>query len=228
MVGSEEPDWNILYIDPITLYDKLRPNMADIHKSNNFFYCPAFKNLTSNTFLFKNPMKADFKVNSDNKSITIGENSSPGDIRRIPSIDNSIIISYNLRWIFFAEDENIDIIATSPYFDMPNHLKYASLVPGRFCISNWFRPVVAEFNLNRGVRELIIERDEPIISVTFNTDKKINLIRFAMTKDLETTASICSRSTDWEKWVPLAARYKRFKEGRLREKVLKRIKNNVI
>ena len=225
---DESINWSILYPDPINLYDTLRPEMANTEPGKNMFYCPAFKGLTSNTFVFRNPMDADFYLDDSNRIATKNKNYVTIKIAHGPSIKNSILLEYVLKWIFFAEDSDIEVIVTSPYFDTPNHLQYGNIVPGRFSISNWFRSVNAEFNLKPGVKQLKIEKDEPILYITFNTNKKINLIRFDMNESLNASKNACAKSSDWESWVPLAARYKRFKESRMKDSILREIKKNIV
>jgi hypothetical protein len=226
--ADDDMNWGILYPDPMSLYNELRPKMTKSEPHRNMFYCPAVKVLTSNTFVFKNPMDADYYIDELGTIKSNLTNGIRSKIEHPPSIDNSILFRYGLQYIFFAEDDDIEVTVTSPYFDTPNHLIYGNLVPGRFSISNWFRSVNVEFNLKPGVRNLKIEKDEPILYVTFNTNKKINLIRFDMNKSLFSIQKTCSSAANWESWVPLAARYKRFKESRMKDSILREIKSNIV
>ena len=227
-VSSDNTNWGILYPDPISLYDELRPKMSSSEANKNMFYCPAFKELTTKTFVLKNPMDASFYIDESNQIRSENKNSVYGELSHPPSINDSILFAYGLKWIFFAEDDDIEITITSPYFDTPNHFMYGNIVPGKFSISNWFRPVNPEFNLKPKVRHLKIAKDEPILYVSFNTDKKINLIRFDMNTNLLSQWHTCATSSVWESWVPLAARYKRFKESRRKELILTEIKKNIV
>ena len=222
-----EINWGILYPDPKSLYDELRPRMTDSEPRKNMFYCPAFKNLTSNTFVVKNPMKADFKICED-KIISRTKNFITPTLSHPPSIKDSILMHYAVRMILFAEDDDINMSLTSPFFDTPNHLKYGNICPGKFSISNWFRSVNAEFNLKPGIDEIIIEKDEPLFYLNFDTDKKVNLIRFDMNHYLQNLSYTCGRSSDWESWIPLVDRYKRFRESRMRQSALREIKKNLV
>lgn len=227
--NNEDKDynWNIIYPDPISVYENLRPNKSQTEPNNNFFYCPAFKGFTSNVFLFKNPIACDFIVDEKYNLISNTKNFVNASFEHHPSIEDCLLIFYGLRWIFFSEEE-LDITVTSPFFITPKHMQYANIVPGKFSISNWFRAVNTEFNLKPGIKNLKIEKDEPILSVFFNTNKKVNLVRFEMNDKLVTSSSVCGRSSDWEAWVPLLSRYKRFKETRMKEIILKEIKNNLV
>lgn len=220
-------DWNILYPEPEILYDSLRSQKTDT-KEGNVFYCPAFKNFTSNTFVFKNPMNADFYVHENYDIESHISDYVTVRVEHQPSIKNRIMVEYKLRWIFFAEDDNIDISLTSPYFDHPEHLQYGSIIPARFSISNWFRPVNTEFMLKESVREFKMKKDEPLFYASFNTNKNVKLIRFDMNEKLRASSMACSTSSRWESWVPLSQRYNRFKESRMRGIILKEIRNNLV
>jgi hypothetical protein len=227
-IDSNNINWGILYSDPISLYDELRPKMTSLEPRQNLFQCPAFKEATSQTFVFKNPMDADFYVDENNQIKSKNKNCIFAELIHQPSIKDSILFLYGLKWIFMAEDDNIEITISSPYFDTPNHLVYGNIVPGKLSISNWFRAVNSEFNLKPGVRDLKIAKDEPILYVTFNTNKKINLIRFDMNMSLKASSAACGGAGQWESWVPLAARYKRFKESRMKDSILREIKKNIV
>lgn len=220
-------NWNILYSDPVNLYDDLRTKKTDSDPSSNFFYCPAFKDFTSSTFVFKNPMKCDFSIDEQNNLTTNLKNFINAKIQHLPSIQNRPLVNYQVSWIFFTE-EDIDITVTSPFFNVPNYLKYASIIPGRLSISKWFRPITMEFLLNENIKNVVIEKDEPLFFVSFNTNKKINLIRFEMNDKLLSCSNVCSRSTEWESWIPLLSRYKRFKDSRMKNIIMKEIKKEIL
>jgi hypothetical protein len=224
---ADDYNWNILYPDPKNLYDELRPQKTDSEPSGNFFYCPAFKDFTSNVFVIKNPMKCDFQIDSERNVTTNLKNFINARVRHSPSIQNRELVTYELSWVFFSE-EDLDITLTSPFFNSPNHMKYGTIVPAKFSISKWFRPISIEFQLNENVKNMVIDQDEPLLYFSFSTNKKINLVRFEMNDRLFSSGNVCSRSSDWESWVPLAARYKRFKESRMRDSILKEIKNNIV
>ena len=105
----DDINWAILYPDPISLYDELRPKMSNKDPSNNMFYCPSFKELASNILVFKNPMDANFHVNENNQIESRNKNSIFAELIHSPSIIDSILFLYGLKWIFLAEDDDIEI-----------------------------------------------------------------------------------------------------------------------
>jgi hypothetical protein len=223
-------DWNMLYSNPTSLYDYLRPNLdSTTNKQNNFFYCPAFKDFTKNTFVLENPIETHFVYRDDKTILAKSKNYISTDIIHSPSLTNNLVVTYGLQWVFFSE-QDIDISVTSPYFTPSNYSKYAALIPGKYKINNWFRTVNIELNLWENNKELHVLKDEPIAYVNFHTNNNdpVILKRFDMTPKLHTYTASCGRANSWESWIPLVDRYKRFKQSRTNELVLKEIKNNLI
>ena len=102
-------------------------------------------------------------------------------------------------------------------------------MPGTFDIGQWFRPYTFETQMWQQKGEFAIDADEPIFYVEFLTDKKINLKRFKMNATLVSYQEHCSSSGKlWGLGTPLEKRYQRFKESKMRELILKEIKNNLI
>jgi len=225
VVNNKDLNWEILYPSPTSLYDSYVTKKTT--NKPNMFSCPAFSQFAKNVFIFKNPMDANFIID-DNSIYTKKTNYVSASMKHQNSIEDCSMVEYGLSWLFFAEDDDVDITVTSPFFDCPKHLSMCNLVPGKFSISNWFRSVNTEFILKPGVKTLEIEENEPIMSVMFNTNKRVNLVRFEMNDKLLSCAATCSRSSEWESWVPLLSRYKRFKESQMRKIVLKHIKENLI
>jgi hypothetical protein len=219
-------DWNMLYADPVSLFDKHLENKTNIEKWDSFFYCPAFKNLAKNTLEFKNPLNSKYTID-EHGNLSLEENSMFAKIIRPPSIQDRYLIEYGFLPIFFS-DHDISVTMTSPWLESPGWTKDANIIPGRFNIGKWFRVANVEFMLSKGTRELSIKKDDPLVYFTFNTDEHIKFVRFKMDEELKRYSSSCASASSWEPWIPLAERYRRFKESRMRDLILKKIKENIV
>jgi len=71
---------------------------------------------------------------------------------------------------------------TSPYFSNSPHLRYGSIVPGKFNISKWFRPINLEFNLWPGVNEFKVKKTKILLMFILYTKNEIELVRFDLTE----------------------------------------------
>jgi hypothetical protein len=224
---NDGTDRNMLYFDPVSLFDQIRPLKTEGPKSSNFLYCPAFSNFARNTFVLKNPITStyDFLNDVTIKGREINHlNSGAG---RLPTIKDRKMIEYGMNWIFFSEDD-LEITLTSPYFENPPHLEYGSVVPGRFNISKWFRNVNVEYCLHPNVNTFSVQKNETLAYISFNSDEPVKLVRFEMTEKLRSYANSGGSSSQWNPWIPMIERYRQFKATHMHKLILKEIKNNLV
>jgi len=98
-----------------------------------------------------------------------------------------------------------------------------------FNIGSWFRPYFTEIQMWNNHGELIIKENEPIFYVEFLTDKKIKLVRFKYTKKLLTYSQHCVDAPSiFGLNLPLVKRYEKFKQSKMRDIILKEIKENIV
>lgn len=224
--GAEEYDWNLLYYKPESLYKELTKNINKDNSSVSFFECPAFKDIATHTFIIKNPLNSGYIIENDN-IIPQTNCSIFAEIIRQPAISNNILIRYNFPIILFSE-EPINVSLLPPYLHKPGYLNYGAIIPGKYDISSWFRPMSMEINLWDSVKEFHIKEDEPLAYISFDTEKRIKLVRFSINDELFKILNSCSSAGRWEPKVPLIKRYKRFNETKTNNIVLKNIKENII
>ena len=223
---SETEDWSILYSEPKNLFKSvLEKKENNLEKQNNLFLCPAVKSLFEKIIVVKCPLTSHYKI-VDNTIVPVSNNYLVWDTPHKSNIKGSYLFTIVIPYVFFSE-EDIDMTMTSPFFSNSQHLQYASMVPGTFNISQWFRSVNFEFNIWDN-NEFKIQEGEDMVYFNFNCKNNIELIRFDLNEDLKKILNTCSNSSSWEKFVPLAKRYKRFKQSRLNKKVLKLIKKNLL
>ena len=255
----EDPiDWNMLYPEPECLLsvmlrdkvqrvgddtDKMRPNVSANH---NMFRCPAVSNVTKNTFLLKNPVETHIQIDPvnwdkkapegltpelDNSRIRIlSKNWIQCDIVHQSNLSDCTLFAYGLRWIFFTEDDSMNMNLTSPWFTNSPHLKYGAVVPGQFDIGKWFRSIALEYNVwpNDSNNEFKILADEVVGSVSFDTPNDIELVRFEMSESLIKYSRATASSSSWYSNVPLLKRFKMFEEAKMKRLILKEIKKNIV
>jgi hypothetical protein len=226
-LDSENSDWNMLYYPPENILNRLAKNKNNKNNSDNFFQCPSVTSLFKNTFALKNSIDSKFSI-IDNKVITLGNSGIEAQILRPESINNQTSLQYNLRWIFFSECDDLNMRLTSPFFSKCQHLKYGNIVPGEFNIGMWFRNINLEYNLWENVKSFHVEENEDLAYISFDSKNKIKLVRFEMNDKLHSYSNSTATSSTWEPKVSLLKRYNRFKETKMKELVLKEIKNNIV
>jgi hypothetical protein len=222
-----------LYPDPINLLEDLSKRKSAQKQDASIFACPAFRNKTSNTYFFTSPVSSQytFKTISGNVFVAPADKnkrSMEASTLRPESLSGNPHITLSLYFSLFAE-EPLEATFSAPYFHEAKYTKYGSLVPGTFDIGQWFRPYTAEFNMWKEEGIFNLEEGEPLFYVEFLTDRPINIIRFKQTADSLAYAQNCSRSSgDFMRRFPLSKRYEFFNKTRMRDLLLKEIKENII
>jgi hypothetical protein len=221
--STSDKDWTILYEDPVTVFDDLIKNRTP--EKNSMFYCPSFRDHTSRTLVWKNPITTSFEIDDDGNLTRKSRSSIAMTKERPPSIKDNLLFSYQLSLIFFAEDD-LNMTLTAPYFHKNYSYNYGAVTCGTMNVAKWFRPINFEYNLWSGVKEFTINEGDPIAYTSF--DKDIEIHRFVFTEDMEKIAHMCATANSWEKKIPLAKRYERFVNSKLNKKLLKQIEQNLI
>jgi len=222
---NTEKNWNLLYEDPESIYKDVSLNMVK-DSVNSFMRCPAFKKVSKNTFVVKNPIRSHFSI-TDGLITPLSKSYMSIENTNHPSLENNLLVRYGIHFYFFCE-EPLNASFTSPYFHRCGYLQYGAMVPGEFDIGRWFRPIHPEINLWENVNELVIEKEEPVFYVSFETDKNVNLKRFTMNSTLDRIAKTCGTSSSWEPFAKISDRYKRFVKSRTDKIVMREIKRNMI
>lgn len=145
-----------------------------------------------------------------------------------PTLLNRNLIDYNHPILFFSEEDSMLITLTPPYFEHVRSYESGTIVPGRFDIGKWFRPVNMEFQLWEGVDFLNVPAGEALCYVTFNTDKKIVLKRFTTNKEIEKLIASIAKISPLRKFARLSERYKAFEQSQSKQRVLKLIQKQLI
>jgi hypothetical protein len=229
-VETTNADWSFLYPRPTNLFlDLLKEKEAT--SNFNFFACPSFADITKRTMQYKSPMDASYFYDfTDKDNITINpltENYIAFN-RREKSLAVANNIFFELRWFMFA-DEPLEVLFTAPYFSESKYTRYASIIPGQFDVGQWFRPYNFEVQPWKPTGTIHIEKDEPLFYAQFQTDRKIEIKRFNMNKQLYLMSDACVKSLEiYGRGQSLFNRYKIFKNVGLKEKILTEIRKNLI
>ena len=144
------------------------------------------------------------------------------------NLSGSELFVYALRWIFFTEDDSLNMNLTSPWFTNSPHMKYGSIIPGQFDVGKWFRSITLEYNLWPDNNEFKILADEIAGYVSFETPNDVELVRFQMNEPLTKYSRSTATSSSWYTNVPLLKRYKMFENSKMKRLIMKEIKKCII
>jgi len=223
--NDESSNWDILYRPPQKVFDYLKPSITN--SSKNYLLCPASNLIQKKCFRLINTLESEYVI-EDSKLIAISKQHINAGLAHEPTLNNQALISLNYYWMFFTEEESLEMTLLPPFMEKSNHLEYGSVVSGTMDIGKYFRLINVEFNLWENNNYLKLEKDEAMAYVMFNTNYKIKLKRFYMTPRLRGYIKPISESSNWEPKVSIFERYKRFEQSRIKPSILKEIKSNLI
>jgi len=191
----------------------------------NYQACSALHTFIKNMFILKSPISAEIKL--DENGTIIDSDLSIWFVERMSSIENSFSVDLDVGWLFFSE-ETLGLEITSPYMHKTTHQDYGFTPAAQMDISSWFRPLPAIFQLWENVKELKIQKDDPIFYIKFNTNKEIEFKRFVITQSIFNKTLACTQYKNNFKFQSLEKLYKIFNSNGLRDQVLKEIKENLV
>ena len=218
-------NWNMMYMEPEKLLNSVVKHIPTLQgeRMKASLRCPAFTYLSKNTFYVRNPIETE--LTTDNGQINyISKNWNATSFGKEGSADTIIFGNY---FIFFCE-EDLEILLTAPHFSETEYTKHGLLVPGKFNISKWFRPVTLEMLLIKNKNYFKMAENEIMAYFTFLTDDKVELKRFNLNKTLKNISNTCATASYWWKNVPLVRRYDRFIKSKTNRLVLSEIKKQLI
>ena len=196
-----------------------------IDSSSNWLSCPAVINYTKNTFFIKNPLDVSVRINANN---TV-DAKTPGSAMLLGIRDfneKSIVLDYFINISLFSESV-ISVSQISPYME-DNLSKGSYLIPGKFNIGEWFRPLNASYFIKDKDVDFILKKDDPLYYLVFDTDDKIEFKEFYYTDSLIEIVNSTVGLKRYKKNIPLMNLNDMFKEQKLDKIVLKEIKKGLI
>jgi len=225
-------EWNMLHAKPQSLFNHLLEEKHPEAGNRSIFSCPPWATKAKRTFIFRQPYDSHYRYDftGDNTSVEsltpIRTNLEP--FRQTQSFKDKIQLTLFHETMFFAEEP---LIATmmSPYFHEPKYTKYGAIANGEYDIGQWYRPVSPDITFWKPKGEFLLEENEPLFYMEFQTDRPVILKRYKFNGQLNAYSDACVNAPfNLESRVPLAKRYARFRNANMRELILKEIKENLI
>lgn len=222
---DERYDWNMVYADPEPVSGSLKKNkVASSDANNSILYCPAFKQMFKNTFVFSNLIDSKYEFDKQSGQFkSLQENQMNGTRTMMTFLEDRKVLWLPLGWLFFSE-ESVQMEITPPYIHDTTHQRYGAIVPGAYDISQWFRPVLTEMQLWEKQERFHVP-EEPVMYARFNTDRRVVLKRFELTPEIQKIAeSVADTKLIFGRFKPIEFRYKTFKRSRTNDILLRKIK----
>jgi hypothetical protein len=202
-----------------------------VHKQNkensqSFLACPAVSNHLKKILVVNSLKDSKHDIESNN---VVSNNDNSYDLKNVrpKSIQDGFTFEYQTPIIFFA-DQPLDAIFTSPYFHKAGYTEYASLIPGKWNVGQWFRPFNFEVQFWNEDSKIVIKDGEPLFYVNFLTDKKIIMKEFKQNEKLDYYSQSLTKTTPILKGKGLQGRYNLFNKNNIKSKILKEINDNLL
>jgi hypothetical protein len=244
---SDQESWSLPYSEPISLYSQVNQMRIPNIVSDNVYACPAFKASTNNIFVIKNvvenivPFPEGFLKNSTKtiedtpnfvtNSIPFGQVLKSKiflNVLRKSSFEGYANVSYNMSWIFIAED-SVLAKATSPYYPHSSPAEGAMFSMGEFDIGQWFRPFQLDYHIPLSTDKMTFLEGDDLFYLHLATDRPVIFKRFMHTTTIGRLHTECSEAgRRYGSFKPLTQRYVMAKKAKIKEQLISEIKKNLV
>lgn len=218
--------------EPVPLINELLHHKQNFNQEgNNFFRCPSFHQSLSNKFLIKSPINYDliwdgktFQTKSYNQDFFDRYIS----IREIEIGLASIQI---FSHTFFCE-EDLEMEVYPAYLSNSQFATKTILIPGKYNIGKWFRPLDITFIVNEKNNQIIINENDSLMYVKFHTNRPIQFKKFYFNQTISEIQEFClnQKHFQYNKNIKtyLHNIYHKFKMSKLKKLLIKEIKSNLM
>ena len=196
--------------------------------------CPAIVDDLKNIFVIKSPVDLKLHISMNKFSIKV-ENQEMNFTKAFlgESQGKFGIHQLGMGYLFFSEKS---LIATQlpAYYESNSFVNNTFSISASFDIGQWYRPSAKPaFIFKPGTTEIDIKEGDPLIYIKFNTQEKVKLIEFNDTefKRLgdQSPEYLCSNLKKHSPFtISLAKCYEYFNQYKMRRRILKLIKNNIV
>ena len=191
-------------------------------------YCPVFNESLKNTYAIKSIYDYSFKIENEQCVSKYYDQKFFDDHVLIRSIEKKFF-SFLVQYVFFTEEDSLTINAYQhPIFEENEISKRCMIIPGTFDIGKYFRNLEFAFILKNDFDEFIVNDEDVLYYLQFNTKEKINFKQFKMTKDLENMIDDVRKANHFDehkKYVSIDHWYNKFKGKKY---ILNKIKENLV
>lgn len=220
------------YSEPVSVLKELNPLAFFGERAGR---CPAIINECRNTFKIKSPVDLHLTFNNDFTNV---QSKYKQDFEFIQHLVGSLVgpermIELSAPTYLFFSEEPLLMTQLPAYYEDTQFTRNCIGVSGTYDISNWFRPVKPTFKLKQHSNVLDIKLGDAICYYKFNTEEKVNLVRFDA-RDFYTNGIIEHvmgyKFHTKNPLVPtkLIDGYNAFIRARYNKKILKIIKDNLL
>lgn len=207
------------------------PMIKNYFKSKNaehydYIRCPSFQSMFGNTFGLKSIFNYSIKFTDNDVISDMHDQKFYEQFLFLRNL-NSQLASFNMHYFFLSEDKDLEIEYLPSMMENNTFNNSAILVPGKLNIGKYVRYLDCAFHARKKTVE--IKEDDIYAYVKFNTNKQIEFKRFYCTDEIDNLI-IGQNITKYraKTFKPLNWYYKKQQNIKLKERVIKLIKENLV
>lgn len=202
------------------------PNSIDV-QPNKYQQCSALHTLANNMFVIKSPISAKIELNNNGEIIS-NSNHPRWFTERISSLENAFCIDFNQFYLFFTDQEKVNITLTPAYMHKTSYRNEAFLASAKFDISSWLRPIAFIYQMWEESKVFEIKEGDALGYISFDTEKTIRFHQFTINDTILQQVRACVDYKYFKSFTPMKELYQLFTRTRLKNTVIQEIKKNVI
>lgn len=192
----------------------------------DYMRCPSFKENFVNTFGLKSIF--DYRIKFTNNDVTsdMHDQKFYEQFLFTRNLDSKLA-SFNMHYIFLAENNDLEMEWMPSIMENNSFNNSAILIPGKLNIGKYVRFLDCAFHARKKTVE--VKENDIYAYVRFNTNKKIKFKRFYCTDEIE---NLMKRQNITKyrgnAFKPLEWYYKKQQAIKLKDRVMKLIKQNLV
>jgi hypothetical protein len=212
---------NTVYLPPLPLLGVAYETVRDV--DNFLFKCPAVKDVVKNDFVIRSPFDLTFTFDLATATVSTnkyGQTFFSTQIVNRSIVGGPIIVTAPPRYIFFSKDD-IEMLSTDLTIISSVSNKNIKMIPGKYNISKWFRPIDFTFTVIDPSQPVTLKAEDPLWAVRFYTPNNVpvKMTRFELTQDVLNNAKSMMSLKNYRPLLPLKKCYE------LAEGVIRQLRN---
>jgi len=210
---STDQQFNFEYDAPVAVLNPFGKGQTN----KEILACPAVRDTVRNLYAFKSPLGdrhkfppgklAELEEQAADNTYFRGEGGRISLIKiRRSGLHGYINLNYNISWVFHAS-EPLTMKTSAPHFPATTPAPGTYMVPGQLDVGRWFRQINLDYHVPVNAKEFYVQKNDPLMFMDFQTDRKIKFRRFIPTPELQQLALEFADSSVTHRRSSMAERY---------------------
>lgn len=181
-IGTKE---SIRAEDPVDILKKFL--VKDDNFRSDYASCPTVRDHLKNLYGFRHIFDVKFHFDITNSIVNIEKKKFDLKDRFLVRSFDRKLFSFPCSYIFFTEKESLEVEMLPAYLEDNDVVNKTIMIPGKFDIGKWIRPLDFAFHLKQDYYHDILSfnRKDIIYYLHFKTSEKINFKYFHHTPEIK-------------------------------------------